>query len=71
MTKKLTEFANVFSLTQLISDPTRVTVDTESIIDLIFTTSPENHSKSGVIPIILSDHFLVFTVLNFKIPKLK
>ena len=69
--KKITEFANVFSLTQLISVPTRATVDTESIIDLIFTTSPENHSKSGVIPITLSDHFLVFTVLNFKIPKPK
>ena len=57
------------SLTQLRTDPNRITTCTQSIIDLIFTTVPNIHSESGVIPISLSEHFLVYTILDFKIPK--
>ena len=64
--KRLTEFSNLLSLTQLITEPTRVTQNAESIIDLIFTSAPGLHTASGVIPITLSDHFLTFTVLNLK-----
>ena len=64
--KKLYEFANLLSLTQLVSHPTRVSTTSQSIIDLIFMTAPDIHSKFGVIPITISDHYLIFTVLNFK-----
>ena len=51
--KSLIELANTFSLTQLITDPMRITTCTQSIIDLIFATVPNIHSESGVIPLYL------------------
>ena len=68
--KKIIEFVNLFELKQLITSPTRVTLDSKSIIDLIFTSVSERHLTSGVIPITLSDHFLTFTIMNFKLPSL-
>ena len=45
----------LFDLTQLIKEPTRVTLNTSTIIDLICTTINEKHSDSSVIKITLSD----------------
>lgn len=41
---------NLFSLCQIILDPTSVTCDTESIIDHILCNFKENIVNSGVIP---------------------
>ena len=51
--------------------PTRVTMNTKTIIDLIFTSCPEKHAMSGVIPVTLSDHFMVYSVLNEMRPTIK
>ena len=51
--------------------PTRVTQTTSSCIDLIFSSIPNHHLVTDVIPVTLSDHYLVCTVLNFCFPKTK
>ena len=66
--KRLREICDTYSLAQLITEPTRVTLHTSNIIDLIFTTVPEKHHISGVIPVTLSDHYMVYTILSQKVP---
>ena len=44
---------------QLILVPTRVTLNTSSIIGHIYTTMPNNHVQSGVLKYTVSDHYLV------------
>ena len=56
------------SLTQLIQSPTRVTINSDKIIDLIFTTFSEKHIDSGVIPVTMSDHYMVYTVIGMDEP---
>ena len=51
---------------QLILEPTRVTLNTSSIIHHIYTTMPNNHVQSGVLKYTVSDHYLVYTILSFK-----
>ena len=51
---------------QLITEPTRVTPTSSSIIDLIYTSDTSFHSHSGVLYTTLSDHYSVYTVINFK-----
>jgi exonuclease III len=54
----------LFSMKQLINEPTRVTTNTSTLIDIILTTCPSNHITSGVYKGTLSDHFIIFTELN-------
>ena len=54
---------------QLIHDPTRVSEFTNSTIDLIFTSHPELVSESGVLPVLISDHYLVYGEHCWKAPK--
>ena len=54
----------LFDLTQMITSPTRVTKDSSTTIDVILTSSPNIHSKSGIIPVTLSDHYLVMTEIK-------
>ena len=49
----------LFDLSQLVSEPTRVTQATASIIDHIYTSNPENLSKCFVSKLSISDHFPV------------
>ena len=44
----LSSFFDIFGLTQLINEPTRVTETTKSLTDLCVTNSPDNILKSGV-----------------------
>ena len=54
---------SLYNMKQLITDPTRVTVNTSTLIDVILSNVPQLHSKSGVYEISVSDHYLVFTEL--------
>lgn len=49
----------LFDLSQLVSEPTRVTQNTETIIDHIYTSNPENISTCFVSQLSISDHFPV------------
>ena len=51
---------DVYSLSQLIREPTRVTSVSNILIDLYITNSPEEVTKSGVIHLAISDHSIVF-----------
>ena len=50
---------------QLIEEPTRVTLDTATIIDHIATPCPRNIVNSGVYQMALSDHYLVYCIRKF------
>ena len=51
---------NLSQIIQIITDPTRVTSTTESFIDHILCNKKENISQSGVIPLGIIDHFMIF-----------
>ena len=53
---------------QLINEPTRITKDSDTLINLIATNNPQYISDSGVISTSLSDHEMVYCVrkLNWK-----
>ena len=63
--KHLSNVYELFSLKQIIKEPTRVTLNTSKIIDHIACTSTQNILKSGVLPISMSDHFMVYCIRKF------
>ena len=56
----LTNIFDIYGLSQLITEPTRVTPVSKTLIDLCITNSPEKVSNSGVIHLGISDHSSVF-----------
>ena len=54
----------LYEMSQLITEKTRVTQSTESTLDIILTTNPGLHKRSGVIKKTLSDHYMTFTELS-------
>ena len=55
-------------LEQLINDYTMVTISTKTVIDHIYTNNKMLHSSSGVITWSVSDHYPIYTILNFSKP---
>ena len=68
-TQKLQFMCCLYQIDQLITEPTRVTPTSATIIDLILTNRSENISESGVIHLGISDHSLVYLVRKFTPPK--
>ena len=56
----LTSITDLYGLQQLISEPTRITKSSSTLIDLIFTNSPDKIVCSGVSHISISDHSLIY-----------
>jgi hypothetical protein len=56
---------DVFALDQLVNEPTRVTMNSSSILDLILTTDQSKHIRTGVHKIGISDHHMCFTIIGF------
>lgn len=52
---------SLFGMTQLVDKPTRVTQTSSSLIDVILSSVPNLHTNTEVVPISLSDHYLVCT----------
>ena len=48
------------NLKQLISEPTRITDHSQSLLDVLFTSFPDSFPSSGVIECMGSDHLLIF-----------
>ena len=59
LNKKWQNLIELFDLSQLIKDPTRVTESSSTIIDHVYTSKPENIVESFVSNYSLSDHFPV------------
>ena len=51
---------------QLIDQPTRVCDKTSSVLDVILTSHPTLHHKSAVLKCTLSDHYLIYTHMEFE-----
>ena len=65
----LLSFCTSENATQLIKQPTRVTESSSTLIDIILVSSPCLVKSSGVMDLTISDHYLVYAVLNLKVPK--
>jgi hypothetical protein len=57
---------NAFCMTQLVTIPTRVTEHSSTVLDVILSTIPNRHKVTSVLNTSLSDHKLIYTVIDFK-----
>ena len=65
--RQLINIADIYGLHQLISEPTRITDKSSTLIDLIYTNCPERVVCSGVAHISISDHSLVYAFRKLSI----
>ena len=63
---QLRELYDLFDMKQIIKEPTRVTLDSSTLIDHIATTNCNNITESGVLKISLSSHYLVYCVRKLR-----
>ena len=71
-TNKLIELINEYQLQQLITNPTRITPRTKTLLDIIITKIGDTKIiESGVIHLGISDHSLVYACRKVSIPKAK
>ena len=68
-TKRIKSLYELYQLSQLIDEPTRITMTTSSLIDHIVTNTPENISDSDVIHTGISDHSLIFAIRKISVLK--
>ena len=64
--KMLQEIMQLYQLTQIIDDPTRVTKSTKSILDVCITSSRDKIIQSGVVHLGISDHSLIHATRKIK-----
>ena len=64
----LLNVSDVYGLKQLITEPTRVTPSSSSLVHLIFTNQTDRVSFSGVSHVGISDHSLVYAFRKVSIP---
>ena len=67
--RALDDFSNCLNLSQLISEPTKITDTSTSLLDVILVTDKHLVVESGVVNVCISDHSLVFCTLSLKVPK--
>ena len=68
-TSRLIDILDNYQFFQIIDEPTRVTQTTKSLIDHFITKSRENVILSGVYPLSISDHSLIFAVRKIGTPR--
>lgn len=60
---KLLNVCEIYGLKQLITELTRVTAKSQSLIALcLITNTPDKIVRSGVVPLGISDHFLIYLI---------
>ena len=59
---KLQTMMEVNGLHQVITQPTRVPLKSETLIDHIYVNEKSNFTQGGVVPIGVIDHHLIYTV---------
>ena len=57
---KLKHIFDIYGLAQLITEPTRITLSSRSLIDLCITNIPTKVAKFGVVHLAISDHALIY-----------
>ena len=63
------DFMDVYGLTNLIKVPTRVVVESSSLIDVILRNKPRSVLTLAVFDLGLSDHNVIYTVMRLQCPK--
>ena len=53
-----------FCMKQLVNEPTRESLTGSSLIDVILTSVPEQHIRSHVLKVSMSDHYCIQTILR-------
>ena len=66
-TNKLKTIFEIYQLSQLITEATRVTMHSTTLIDHFITNNPEKICKTGVIHTGISDHSLIFAIRKINI----
>ena len=66
---RLVNIMEAYQLTQVITENTRVTSNSSTLSDLFITNNAESIERSGVCPLSISDHNLIFAVRKTGIPK--
>ncbi len=61
-TLELLDTFDIYNLTQHITEPTRVTRTSQSLLDLCITNTPDKIKVSGVLSLGISDHSLIYLV---------
>ena len=67
-TENLKSIIEVYQMKQLISEPTRLTESSQTLIDVILTNKPNRIVSSGVLHVSISDHSLIYTVRKISVP---
>ena len=62
----LLDICDIYDLDSLNNSPTRISSQRSSCLDVILTNVPGYFRESGTLEVGLSDHYLVYTVLNKK-----
>ena len=65
-TRNLLPIFDVFNMQNVIKEATRITPSTETLIDVIATNKPELVRTTGVLPLGITDHSLVYATLRLK-----
>ena len=67
----LPDICDIFYLDSLNNSPKRISSQRSSCLDVILTNVPGYFRESGILEVSLSDHCLVYIVLNKKLPQPK
>ena len=54
-----------YEMKQLVDAPTRVTLSSSTLLDVVISSCPNDHVSTQVMKVALSDHYLVHTKLRF------
>ena len=63
-TRRLLNLFHSFDMQNIINTPTRMTLESRTLIDLIVTTKPRLIKRKGVLPLGISDHCLIYATLS-------
>ena len=66
---ELLNILDIFDFHQVITEPTRITLDSQTLIDLCITKSPAKITASGTLSLGISDHPLVYLVRKSNYPQ--
>ena len=64
---QLKQLSSTYQFQQLINEPTRITPNSSTLIDIILSTEPSRVLKSGVVHMGLSEHSVVYAIRKFAI----
>ena len=67
--RRLMDIMDVYQLKQIITEPTRITNYSQSLIDVFITNNPYKVNTSGVIRIGIGDHYMIYVSTKVSIGK--